>query len=632
MAARFLLALIIFFNFTHSSLAQLGSVSGRLINGRGTAEKLDRVRIAMYAEKELIGSAYTNAEGEFQINLSSVADDETAPVNFRLFQNYPNPFSPITTIQYSLPRSGLVTIDIFNILGQKVRTLVNNSQSSGIHSIHWDGKNETGQLCQSGMYFYRLRFEGKIEIKKMCFWGTTPFPAQSGSNTGAHSLLKPTFETIEIQITDRDISDTTLVVEYDNSTSSLDLESIHIHVHPFVRSLPDTLNVMSGEAANDTLDIYFERPIEISSTNAEVEWNFTEDSLVAISYSNVYQTPVYVSIREINGAKVSYGLTYFNLSPRLGLVKPRLRRGYIGIPYSEYVLAKNASGLAQLTFLNTVPQNLVYENQQISGIPSVPFEAPLFFQLVDNRNIQVLDSTYLIIREPTDIDMNGYAVDILEEYPRDGTHPYSWVNTYTGVTRDLYYKGELIAWDNPNGSKSCYCCGLTFEDFFRAMQQLNSDLNLGEDINGMTAADMRYFIHLWFVQSTWGDGPGIALRYFGLGDNISQFNDVKKGDYVQLWRTTGSGHSVIFINWTTNAAGDTTGIRYWSTQGSTNGINYNTEYFDGYGGTVNPDVTYFSRVFSPEYFSPFLRAKLENYDEVVSGKIPLFPRSFMKNE
>jgi hypothetical protein len=164
------------------------------------------------------------------------------------------------------------------------------------------------------------------------------------------------------------------------------------------------------------------------------------------------------------------------------------------------------------------------------------------------------------------------------------------------------------------------------------MLQLNRDLNRSEDINGMTAADMRYFIHLWFVQSTWGDGPGIALRQFGLGENIVQFKDVKKGDYVQLWRTTGSGHSVIFIDWTTNAAGDTTGLRYWSTQGSTNGVNYNIEYFDGFGGTVNPALSYFSRVYSPENFVPFSRLRLENYDAIALGKQPIVPKSFMKND
>jgi hypothetical protein len=78
--------------------------------------------------------------------------------------------------------------------------------------------------------------------------------------------------------------------------------------------------------------------------------------------------------------------------------------------------------------------------------------------------------------------------------------------------------------------------------------------------------------------------------------------NVKKGDFVQIWRTSGSGHSVIFMNWTVNDAGDTTGIRYWSTQPGTNGVNYNTEYFSEYGGRVDKAHTYYSRAVNPQNF------------------------------
>lgn len=633
MAIRNHLALILIFCFLNVLNAQPQVIIGNLINGRGTTEKLDRVRIAIYIEKQFTGGGYTNNNGQFQINLTTnIASEETMPDNFQLLQNYPNPFCPATTIPYTLAKTGAVTIDIFNVLGQKVRTLTDENQARGFHSIGWDGKNANGAMCQAGMYFCRLQFENKIHIKKMCLLSNPSSPLNPSAKGYNSYLPKIQNETLEITITDRDISDTTIVAEYELTTAELNLGQIPVHVHPFARSQPDTLDLMSGEAVADTLDIYFERPIELFSPDAQIDWHLTEDSLVAISYQHVYQSPVYVIIQEVGGSKTSYVLANFNLSPRLELKKSKLRRGYVGIDYSEYIIVGNSEGLAQVDFLSTLPGNLIYGNQKITGIPAVPFEGFLHFSLLDNRSIPVPDSAYLIIREPFDIDMNGYAVDILEEYPRDGTHPYAWVNTYTGVTRDLYYKNERIAKANPDGSKSCYCCGITFEDFFRAMKQLNSDLNVAEDINGMSAADMRYFIHLWFVQSMWGDGPGIALRYFGLGDNISEFKNVKKGDYVQLWRTTGSGHSVIFMNWTTNAEGDTTGLRYWSTQGSTNGINYNIEYFDGYGGTVNPDLTYFSRVFSPENFIPFSRSKLENYNDVAFGTQPIVPKSFMRND
>jgi hypothetical protein len=137
------------------------------------------------------------------------------------------------------------------------------------------------------------------------------------------------------------------------------------------------------------------------------------------------------------------------------------------------------------------------------------------------------------------------------------------------------------------------------------MKRLNRDMGRSEDINGMSASNFSDFISKWFVQSTLGDGPGIALEAYGLGEKIPNMQDVIKGDFVQIWRTSGSGHSVIFMNWTTNSAGDTTGMRYWSTQSSTNGVNYNTEYFSGYGGNVDKAHTYYSRGRKPEDFDNF---------------------------
>jgi len=633
MTFRFAVTAILFIVTINAPHTEAQTISGKLINGRGTTEKLDHVRIALYSEKQFIAGAYSDVDGLFQINFpTGISVDGIAPETFQLNQNYPNPFSPQTTISFLLAEGGDVTLDIFNVLGQHVITLVDDFLSPGHHAIVWNGRAASDQECQSGLYFYRLKFSGITKIRKMLYLGTTPLSPSSAQQSDRLPLLKTTTETFEVQIIDRDIRDTTLTVHIDPSLEAYDLGAIKIHVYPFVRIPPDTLNLMCGESIADTIDIFFERPIELTSTNASITWTFTPDSLVAIHYSEINESPVHIAIREIDDFMVSYLVAHFNLSPRLGVQKSRLRRGYLGLPYSDYVLAENAVGLARFSLLSPMPNGLDYENQKITGVPASLFEGSIYFELLDNRAIAVADSVYWIIREPIQIDMNGYSVDILEEYPCDGTHPYAWLDTYTGVTRDLYYKNERIARANPDGSRSCYCCGLTFEDFFRAMLQLNSDLNRSGDINGMTAADMRYFIHIWFVQSVWGDGPGIALQQFGLGENIAQFKDVKTGDYVQLWRTTGSGHSVIFMNWTTNAAGDTTGLRYWSTQGSTNGINYAIEYFDGFGGTVNPALCYFSRVHSPENFVPFSRHRLENYQAIALGEQPIVPKSFMKND
>mgnify|MGYP000362558147 CR=1 FL=1 len=78
------------------------------------------------------------------------------PQNFTLMQNYPNPFTPSTTIQYHLNQKGTVNISVYNLSGQKIRQLVDSNQDPGQHSVSWDGKDEKGIAVGSGMYFYRL--------------------------------------------------------------------------------------------------------------------------------------------------------------------------------------------------------------------------------------------------------------------------------------------------------------------------------------------------------------------------------------------------------------------------------------------------------------------------------------------
>lgn len=70
--------------------------------------------------------------------------------------NYPNPFSNFTTVKYTLPGNGLVTIRIFDNVGRLLKTLVSEVQASGQHEIAWDGKDEEGYDCASGSYMYEL--------------------------------------------------------------------------------------------------------------------------------------------------------------------------------------------------------------------------------------------------------------------------------------------------------------------------------------------------------------------------------------------------------------------------------------------------------------------------------------------
>lgn len=87
--------------------------------------------------------------------------DSFMPTAFEFKQNYPNPFNPVTQIQYQLAQAGEVRLEIFNLLGRKVMTLVNENQSAGVYSLSWNGKDLAGNEVASGIFICRLSVKGK---------------------------------------------------------------------------------------------------------------------------------------------------------------------------------------------------------------------------------------------------------------------------------------------------------------------------------------------------------------------------------------------------------------------------------------------------------------------------------------
>lgn len=94
-------------------------------------------------------------------------EGELVPHNFSLEQNFPNPFNPSTEIRFSLDKATHVRLSIYNLLGQMVRTVVDDNLGSGPHSVIWDGKDHHGQKAASGIYFYRLVTESFDSTRKM---------------------------------------------------------------------------------------------------------------------------------------------------------------------------------------------------------------------------------------------------------------------------------------------------------------------------------------------------------------------------------------------------------------------------------------------------------------------------------
>jgi hypothetical protein len=89
------------------------------------------------------------------------------PAEFKLSRNYPNPFNPTTNISFQLPENSKVTIAVYDILGNRVRTLVNENKAAGYYTVQWNGLNDNGMSLSSGTYFYQIQAGQYISTKKM---------------------------------------------------------------------------------------------------------------------------------------------------------------------------------------------------------------------------------------------------------------------------------------------------------------------------------------------------------------------------------------------------------------------------------------------------------------------------------
>lgn len=124
------------------------------------------VRVHVYGQ--FVGTVYYD-----DISVSTITGitdkSPVSPNSFILNQNYPNPFNPSTSISYNIPKASVVTIKIYDILGNEIRTLVNGNQNPGIHQTVWNGDNNVGSKVASGTYFYTLKANDNFTAKKMIF-------------------------------------------------------------------------------------------------------------------------------------------------------------------------------------------------------------------------------------------------------------------------------------------------------------------------------------------------------------------------------------------------------------------------------------------------------------------------------
>jgi plastocyanin len=96
------------------------------------------------------------------VGLTGIMDQNEQPDRFIVEQNYPNPFNPTTTISYALAQSDLVTVKVFNLLGEELATIVNGKESAGPHEIQFNAAN-----LPSGIYFYRVQTGNAVQMRRM---------------------------------------------------------------------------------------------------------------------------------------------------------------------------------------------------------------------------------------------------------------------------------------------------------------------------------------------------------------------------------------------------------------------------------------------------------------------------------
>jgi hypothetical protein len=212
---------------------------------------------------------------------------------------------------------------------------------------------------------------------------------------------------------------------------------------------------------------------------------------------------------------------------------------------------------------------------------------------VDERGFSPVDKALAkaYAREETITDdaegaLNPYVLKVISGFPLDGSYSYhcSWepreYDIYNGVTQDLWYKGMVVAKAYPDGSRCSYCCGFTFEVFVRAMKLRNIQKGLdADDFNGMTFNDLFNLLQLWYIEGK-GDSEQRGIVAYGLGKAITDFEQVRPGDFLSYSTTPPSGHSVVFIDWLRGDQNKIVGLKYFSSNLSgTHGVGYGSGHF-----------------------------------------------------
>lgn len=224
---------------------------------------------------------------------------------------------------------------------------------------------------------------------------------------------------------------------------------------------------------------------------------------------------------------------------------------------------------------------------------------------------------------PDEAGFNHYMVEAINDgllYPRDGTYPYCLSDDcgdMWGMIRDAYYLGE----DLFTGGGDCFCTGFTLEILLDAYSrwQDENQVSVTDPWGDLTLDDVAGgdFYQHWQGYGVAGSkaSSADALEYAGIGEEVPErdWPTATTGDLANISRSTGSGHSILFVDWITQGD-EITGIRYYGCNGSgeshpdpedpddqddISGPSFQTEMFEGHGGTVLPSYLYLGHPYDP---------------------------------
>ena len=160
----------------------IGSIIGLVLSVSVGAEPLLEGRVRLSAGQPAAGvqvrlfdltdlrrsvGTTTDGAGYFTLSLQAFSGRSALPDGFALGQNYPNPFNPSTIVPYQIPTATHVRLEVFNLLGQRLATLVDAERSAGAHTAQWDGTDAAGQAVGAGVYIYRLLSDGQAVSRRM---------------------------------------------------------------------------------------------------------------------------------------------------------------------------------------------------------------------------------------------------------------------------------------------------------------------------------------------------------------------------------------------------------------------------------------------------------------------------------